>query len=348
MSSGEKTKKSGGSRFMILLAAFVVIVAGMRASSSLLVPFLFSLFLAIIFLSPFLWLLRKGVPQALSLLIVILGIILIAMLMGSLIGTSVNDFSENLPLYEKNLNGKITLILGWLGDIGINLPNQQQLLDSFDLKEPLRWIGSIVRAFGAIISQTFLIIITVVFLLLELSLFPEKLMRATKSAESGLIQFRKIHDNIKQYVSLKTMVSLVTGFLVTIWLLILGIDYPILWGLLAFLLNFVPNIGSIIAAIPTVLLALIQIGPLAALFVALGYLVINFLIGNIIEPKLMGHGLGLSTLVVFLSLVFWGWVLGPVGMLLSVPLTMVLKIALDSHEETRWAAVLLGSETKTK
>ena len=235
MASGEKTKKSSGSRFMISAATFVIIVAGMRASSSLLVPFLLSLFLATIFLSPFLWLQRKGIPQSLSLLIVILGIIFIALLMATLIGTSVNDFSNNLPNYEKNLRGKTALILTWLDNWGIKIPDQQQFLDSFDLKEPLRWIGSILSAFGVVISQTFLIILTVVFLLLELSVFPEKLMSATKSPESGLAQFRKIHDNIKHYISLKAIISLVTGFLVTIWLLILGIDYPVLWGLLAFL-----------------------------------------------------------------------------------------------------------------
>ena len=117
-----------------------------------------------------------------------------------------------------------------------------------------------------------------------------------------------------------------------------------LWGTLAFLLNYVPNIGSIIAAIPALLLALVQLGPGAVLWSAIGYLVVNNLVGNVIEPRFMGRGLGLSTLVVFLSLVFWGWVLGPVGMFLSVPLTMTLKIALDSSEETRWIAILLGPE----
>lgn len=123
-----------------------------------------------------------------------------------------------------------------------------------------------------------------------------------------------------------------------------GIDYALLWGVLAFLLNFVPNIGSIIAAVPAVLLALIQLGPFSALMTAMGYLIANMVMGNIIEPRYMGKGLGLSTLVVFLSLVFWGWVLGPVGMLLSVPLTMLMKIALESSDETRWLAILMGPD----
>ena len=110
------------------------------------------------------------------------------------------------------------------------------------------------------------------------------------------------------------------------------------------MLNYVPNIGSIFAAIPGVLTALVQFSALKAGYAAAGYIGINLLVGSVIEPRFMGRGLGMSTLVVFLSLVFWGWVLGPVGMLLSVPLTMILRIALEGNEDTRWIAVLLGPE----
>ena len=125
----------------------------------------------------------------------------------------------------------------------------------------------------------------------------------------------------------------------------MGVDYPLLWAVLAFALNYIPTIGSIIALIPPLLLTIIQLGFINAMIVLLGYLVINTIMGNILEPKFMGKGLGLSTLVVFISLLFWGWVLGPIGMLLSVPLTITIKIALDSSDETRWLAILLGSET---
>jgi predicted PurR-regulated permease PerM len=137
---------------------------------------------------------------------------------------------------------------------------------------------------------------------------------------------------------------LATGILIAFWLYILDVDYPILWGFIAFLLNYIPNIGSIVAAIPAVILAFIQYGIGSAIMVTAGYIVVNFIIGNVIEPRLMGRKLGLSTLVVFLSLIFWGALLGLVGAILSIPLTMTLKFAFESGESTKWIAVLLGSE----
>ena len=131
-------------------------------------------------------------------------------------------------------------------------------------------------------------------------------------------------------------------------MLAIGLDYALLWGVLAFMLNFVPNIGSIIAAVPAILLALVQLGFLGALGVGAVFMLANVILGSVLEPKYMGQGLGLSTLVVFLSLLFWGWVFGPVGMLLSIPLTIMLKLALQTNLQTQWIAVLLGSYDEEK
>jgi predicted PurR-regulated permease PerM len=190
----------------------------------------------------------------------------------------------------------------------------------------------------------FLILITVIFILLEASGFFAKLRTTVADPDRSFKTIDNFLSTIQRYMKIKTVTSLATGIAIAVWLAILGVDYPLLWGLLAFLLNYVPNIGSILAAVPAVLLALLQLGGGSALLAALGYMVVNFAVGTVTEPRLMGRGLGLSTLVVFLSLVFWGWVLGPVGMFLSVPLTMTFKIALDSSEDTRWVAVLMGPE----
>jgi predicted PurR-regulated permease PerM len=191
-----------------------------------------------------------------------------------------------------------------------------------------------------------LILLTVVFILLEASSFPAKLRASAGDPEATMKGFGKFIGTVQKYMAIKTWISLATGGTIAIWLSVIGVDYPLLWGLLAFLFNYVPNIGSIIAAVPAVLLAFVQLGGGHAAFTALGFLVANIVMGNVVEPRVMGKGLGLSTLVVFLSLVFWGWVLGLVGMLLAVPLTMTVKIALESNEETRHIAVLLGPATE--
>ena len=161
-------------------------------------------------------------------------------------------------------------------------------------------------------------------------------------------QFTSFVDGIKRYMVIKTLISLATGILIAIWLSILGVDFPVLWGFLAFLLNYVPNVGSTVAAVPAVLLALIQLGMAHAALAAAGYMAVNFILDNVIETRLMGRRLGLSTLVVFLSLIFWGSLLGPIGMVLCIPFTMTLKFACECSEDTRWIAMLLGREPSTE
>lgn len=343
----EEKKKIQNGRLLLSIAAFIIIVAGMREASALLVPFLLALFIAIIFSSPFLWLQERGVPKILALFIVIFIILGIGSVVGTLVGASVKSFLSNLPLYEARLGEKTTEVISWLNERGLNIP-QEQLFETLNPEDPFRLVGQLLTGLGKVLGSTFLILLTVIFILLEISGFPAKLRAASDDPDLALQNYSKINENIKRYIALKTLISLGTGIGVAILLIIIGVDYFLLWGLLAFLLNYIPSIGSIVAAVPAVLLALIEFGGGTALLTAGGYLFVNTLFGNFIEPRVMGRGLGLSTLVVFLSLFFWGWVLGPVGVLLSVPLTMVFKIALNSSEETRWIAILLGSETPKK
>ena len=192
-------------------------------------------------------------------------------------------------------------------------------------------------------SNFFLVVLTTVFILTEASGFARKIQIALGDRGSGLLNLSGVMTQVHRYLVIKTAISLVTGVILGTWVWILGVDFPVLWGLLTFLLNYIPNLGSIMAAVPPVLLALIQPGGglTVAIMVAVGYITVNLAFGNVVEPRVMGQRLGLSTLVVFLSLVFWGWVWGGVGMLLSVPLTMVVKIVLENSSELRWIAVLL-------
>jgi len=206
-------------------------------------------------------------------------------------------------------------------------------------------VGRTLSGFGGVLSNAFLILLTVIFILLEASSFPRKLRETLSDPQSQLPYFQRFTETVNRYMAIKTTISLVTGGLIAGFLAVLGVDFPLLWGMVAFLLNYIPNIGSLIAAIPAVLMALVQLGLGPAVVTALGFVGVNIAMGTFIEPRFMGRGLGLSTLVVFLSLVFWGWVLGPVGMLLSVPLTMTVKIALEANPDTHWLAVLLGPES---
>jgi predicted PurR-regulated permease PerM len=206
--------------------------------------------------------------------------------------------------------------------------------------------GGIFAGLSSVLTNGFLILLTVVFILLEAADLPQKLRVVLKNPERSLSTIEKFSQSAKRYLVIKTLISAVVGLAVWIWLLILGVDYPVLWGTLSFLLNYVPNIGAIIAALPVALLALVQLWVGSAFLVVLGFVVVHIVVGNIIEPKLMGKGLSLSTLVVFLSMVFWGWVLGPIGMILSVPMTSLVKIALESYEETKGLAFMLGSDTE--
>jgi len=333
---------SGGNRFLVTAAAFVVVVAGMRAASSILVPFLLAVFIAII-CAPFLfWLKRRGLPNGVAVCTVLVFILVIGLVLTAFVGTSLNGFSSNLPLYQERLANKTAGVLTWLEGMGLHV-SSKILTDTINPGKAMGLAANTLRGLSGVLTNVFMILLTVVFILFEASGFPTKLQAALSDPDDSLSRFQGFIESLNRYLAIKTLFSLFTGIVIWIWLTILGVDYPILWGLLAFLLNYVPNIGSIIAAIPACLLALIQLSVGYALLTVMGYVVVNVTFGSVLEPRFMGRSLGLSTLIVFLSLVFWGWVLGPVGMLLSVPLTMIVKIALESRSDTRGIAILLGS-----
>ena len=328
-------------RFLIVLAAFIVVVAGMKAAESLLVPFFLSLFIAIICSPPLLWMRSKGLPTWLSLLTIISILVALSVIIGVILGSAINGFTKDLPEYQVKLSALTTQVFDRLGSFGFEL-DVQQIRDNFQPAKALGMVGTTLASFGNLMTNFFLILLTVVFILAEEVSFSDKLLKNTKT-RSSIEAMHKFTSSVNQYVAIKTLVSLLTGFLILVWLWILGLDYFVLWGLLAFLLNFIPTFGSVLAAVPAVLLALVQLGVGEAGLVAAGFLAVNFGVGSVLEPRIMGKGLDLSALVVFLSLVFWGWVLGPVGMLLSIPLTIMVKIALESFEDTNWIGVMLGS-----
>ncbi len=337
------SKSEFRSHTMLTVAAFIVVVAGMKAASPILVPFLLSLFLAIIAAPPMFWLRERGLPNWLALLFVVAIIVVVGIGLGAVVSRSIGDFTRDLPLYQARLAEISTGLVNLVDRLGLDVStdNLQELLD------PGRAMGlaaGVLKGLGSVLTNAFLILLTVTFMLLEAGGFGTKLHTAFPGPRGALSTFEDFSASINRYVGLKSLISLMTAILIVIWLTILGVDYPLLWGLLAFFFNFVPNIGSIIAAVPAVLLAIVQLGLSSAILTAGGYVAVNILLGSVLEPRLLGRTLGISPLIIFLSLVFWGWVLGPVGMLLSVPLTMIAQIIFSSSEQTQWIAIMMGPE----
>jgi AI-2 transport protein TqsA len=331
---------SNFSAILIAAASLVVVVAGMRAASTIINPFLIAVFVATLCAPPLFWLQRQGVPNGLAVAIILLGLLVAAFILMVLVGRSLNALTQQLPFYQERLGVIISGLTSWLSSHGLDMTNVL-ISDYLSPGKIMALIYYLLATFRGLFTNMFLVFLTVLFILIEASGFPGKLMAAYPNPEKTLGHFRAVMTSVNQYMGVKAIFSMATGILIWLLLTLIGVDFAPTWGLLAFLLNFIPNIGSIIAAVPAILLALLQLGFPAALIVLLGYLVVNVAIGNFLEPRFMGRRLGLSTLVVFLSLLFWGWVLGPIGMVLSVPLTMIVKIALAANEDTRWVAVLL-------
>jgi AI-2 transport protein TqsA len=333
------------SKALTIFATLVVIFAGIKAAEDLMVPFLLAAFIATIAATPVFWLEKHKVPAGIAIALVMVGMVIMVMGVCAVVAQSAGAFTAKLPFYQMRLVEIVESLIVFIEPLGIQI-SDELLLSYFDPGTALVLAGNTLRGLGGVLSNSFLILLTVIFILAEASSFPRKLRDVLSDPDQNLPHFSRFADNVNRYMAIKTTISVATGVIVGVFLAILGVDFPVLWGLLAFLLNYVPTIGSIIAAVPAVLLALIQLGPLEAAIAGGAYLVLNIGMGNAVEPRFMGQGLGLSTLVVFVSLVFWGWMLGPVGMLLSVPLTMTAKIALEASPSSAWLASLLGPAEK--
>jgi predicted PurR-regulated permease PerM len=319
----------------------VIITWGAWQAQPVLVSLLVSIFFAILGTPPLLWLQRRRVPTLVAVLLVVSAMVLVLLLAAGIVGASLTSFSAELPAYQERLRAQVAALQGWLADHGVR-GLEKALLGAFNPGALMGWTATLLTQLGLALSNILLVLLTIAFILLEVDTFPGKLRAVLGSPRQDFPQVTAFVREIEHYVLIKTGISLATGVLVGAWLAILGVDFAVLWGFIAFLLNYVPSVGSTVAAIPAVLLALVQLGPGQAALAAGGYMTVNFILDNVIETRLMGRRLHLSTLVVFLSLILWGGLLGPVGMVLCIPLTMTLKFACEQGEGTRWIALLLA------
>jgi predicted PurR-regulated permease PerM len=328
-------------------AAFVIIVAGIMFAASFVTSLLMALFISIILSQPILLLQKKKVPQGLAISIVFILVTGIFLGFGEIIANSFSSFSENEAQYEKNLSEMGSSTLLFLEDKGIHI-STEKITGLYEPSRIMSFTAGFLGQLGGFMGNSLTIFFLALFLLLELDTVPVKIKAIIHGNIESLAYFDVIGDSIRHYLSIKTATSLLTGLLVWIGLAIIGLDYAIIWALIAFLLNYIPNIGSIIAAVPAIAFALVQLGFSGVIWTAIIFVVVNMIVGNAVEPKMMGKGLGLSTFVVFLSLLFWGFILGTVGMFLSVPLTMAIKIMLEQNPKTKWIAIVLGTEKEAQ
>ncbi|MGR3807978.1 Predicted PurR-regulated permease PerM [Pasteurella testudinis DSM 23072] len=337
---------------VVISACLIIILAGVKAAGEILTPLLLALFIAIV-CSPLVGkMMQYRIPQWLAITLLLCFIFTLFSVFATLVGASVSEFTASMPQYKVLLSEKVVWLtkLADQYNISLLLP-QKKILESLDPNTLMNFMSNMLGQLSGMLSNIFILFLIVVFMLLEIPLAKKKLTYLVSEQPQGeQIQLKseiyRVIDSVIRYLSIKTLVSIFTGASIYIVLKLLNIQYAVLWASVAFMLNYIPNIGSIIAAVPVVIQAFLLNGFAEGVGVIVAYFLVNTVFGNIVEPRVMGKHLGLSTLVVFISLIFWGWLLGTVGMFLSVPLTMATKIALEASPATERLAYLLGSAEK--
>ena len=333
--------------YFFYFASFIVIIAGVKAANEIVVILFLSVFTASIVSTLISILDKKHIPKFFSYLFVISIFILISLLLSYIINISLKDFLTNLPQYEEKLQIFIVNSIAFGETYGIEV-DKNTILEALNLSSFFGITTNVIGSIGTFVSKFLLIIIGIAFILAESKSFEKKLEIIFEKDSKKLEHFNLFSSNIQKYFLIKTSTSFLTGLMVCISLIFFDIDYPILWGVIAMLFNFVPVVGSFIAAIPAILLSFVTAELNTTIILIFIYIFINVFISDILEPKFMGKELGLSPLIVFFSLIFWGWVLGIVGMFLAVPLTMTLKIAFDSNRTTKWISILMSNIANKK
>lgn len=329
---------SGFHRFLVVLASLVIIMAGLTVTSSLFGPIFFAIFIAILSFPILNWLMKKGLPKGVAFVVMIIGLVILVVALTTFLSASFDQLEASLSSYQEQIDLRLTEYKTALETRGINSIPLETDTD--------KWVAStsdFIRRLGSLLANIILIIVTMIFALLEASNFRSRLQKNLGANHQIVIRSEQFGKSVIRYFGLRTLVNLFVGSLVAVLLLILKIDFAILWGVLTFFLGYIPYLGAFLATLPAVLLGWVQYGIGMALVVVLGIMVINFIGENLIAPKMIGEGLHISPLVVFIAFILWSAILGPLGMFLSMPLTVIVFFMLDSFPETRWLAKVMGA-----
>ena len=361
---------------LVSVACLIIIVAGLRLASEFFIPIVLGFFLAVLSFPIQRWLNTRGVPEPIA---VVLTIFLYLLILSGLIYLAsgvIPEFQSKRDTYAALVQQKMTSLTIWIdgtmdslgnfadrfspGDPSVAttppLETKRELLSFREIFDRF-WDSSIILDFlgqsalvgkvTSLLTKAFFVFVVMIFVLAESGRYADKVRAVLEAKGPDLGRFHRSAADLQKYLGIKTAVSAATGLLAWLSCSLIGVDFPILWGLIAFVFNYIPAIGSVVAAVPPVILALVQLDGLwGGVVLAICYLAINQTIGTILEPMLLGNRFGISTVVVIVSVVFWGYVWGPVGMFLAVPLTMVVKVMLDNSADWRWISVLMGKGEK--
>ncbi|NTV00096.1 MAG: AI-2E family transporter [Methanoregulaceae archaeon] len=331
-------------RILIFFSGIIIVLAGMKAAAPIVAPIAFSVFLAVIFGMLLTWLEKKGLSRRLALVTTLtIFFSIIAVFIVVIAGSVFRIFSE-IPGYQAQLERSIAMLATYLDPVGFDPA-------WISLPQIIRFLERITSGFAGglldIVVITLVVILTTAFLILEARGFSTKIRNIIGEYRPGDIdRFTLLARRNVDYIIIRTAVNLVMGIGTAILLALIGVEYAIFWGFLAFLLGFIPYVGFWLAVLPPTFLAWFQIGPLAAIAVVAGCGVINLLVEYVLFPNIAGRSLSLSPAVVFISLIVWGWILGGIGVLIAVPLTLAVQMVCELFDETRWIGTLLGPSPK--
>lgn len=336
-------EKRGIVTLLLGLASLVLIVAGLRAVSDLMGPILLSLFVAMVTSPLMQWLKAKGMPGWLAYTLVLLGVVASGLVLILFLAASLTQLSTELPTYRSLIDQQLTDLIQWLDSKGIQGEDIKEL-EWFQPGRIFQTLLYFVSALLGTVSNVGFTLLIFIYMLASAPNFSHRLRSGLATDPPMLARFSYFASSISTYLLIKSWLGALVAIFQIILMWFLGINFAILWGVFSFLFNFIPNIGFYISLIPPLLIALLTLGWIKAIIFAVVYTLINNFFDIVIAPRYLGKGLDLSTIVTFLAVVFWAWILGPIGAFLALPLTVMVKtLLLEPFPETQLLAQLMGA-----
>lgn len=334
-------------RLFLTVAGAIAVLAGMRIAAPVIGPIAIALLITIAWSPGSNWLRRRGWPPTVAALTGIVIAIVAVLLFFALVWSSLVDLQAKLPEYQPRAEAIRQAIASRLEALPIDLTR----IPSSEAFQPGAILGyalGLVRRLTEAAGNITILLLLMAFMMIEAVRYPEKLHDSFAASADALHRADRFGASMRSYVVISSTFGLIAAVVNTILLLALGVDFAVLWGVISFLLSFVPNVGFLLALVPPTMLALVQYGFARAGMVVAGFVVINFLVDTIVKPRFVGESLDLAPIVVVISLIFWGWLLGPLGALLAVPLSIAAKFLFESFEESRWLAHLMSDRPGVK